>query len=458
MTDNLPMNPIPTGPVPTDPMVPTKGPALELLQRFSTMHPRAWDLGLERLQRLLKDLGDPHLKLPPVIHVAGTNGKGSSIAFLRAILEADSKAAHVYSSPHLVRFNERIRIGEASGGTFVSDAELTEALLHCERVNAGQSITFFEATTAVAMHLFARHPADATLLEVGLGGRLDATNVVETPHLCAITPISMDHMGFLGDTIEKIAAEKAGILKRGVTAVIGGQDPKALEVIEAAAKRVGAPLVVHGQDYMAYEEHGRLVYQDDFGLLDLPLPKLTGRHQIANAGLAIACLRHSKLDVGDSAYDAAMSNVTWPARLQKLSGSLASLAPTCDVWLDGGHNAGGGQALAEAMADLEDRVPRPLYLISGMLQSKDASAFFEPFNGLARQVVAIPIPGHEKSYDTVGLAASASEGGTFASVSPNLEQALQEIEMGAGEPARILICGSLYLAGYALEADGYEPQ
>lgn len=426
---------------------------LGLLHRFTTLHPRAWDLGLERLARLLKDLGDPHLQLPPIVHVAGTNGKGSTMAFVRAMLEGDGKTVHAYTSPHLVRFNERIRIA----GTLVSDEDLTEALLHCESVNKGQPITFFEATTAVAMLLFSRTRADATLLEVGLGGRLDATNVVETPNVCVITPVSMDHMSFLGDSLEKIAGEKAGILKRNVPAVIGPQEPEALNVIRAVAARVGAPLIVHGQDYMAYEEHGRLVYQDEFGLLDLSLPRLVGRHQIQNAGLAIASLRHSSLDVSDSAYETAMGQVSWPGRLQKLAGNLAALAPSCDVWLDGGHNAGGGKALAEAMADLEDKVPCPLYLVSGLLRTKEATDFFRPFEGLARQVVAIPIPGHEKSLDTVSVAASAAEAGTFASISPSLEDALQEIEMAAGEPARILICGSLYLAGYSLEADGYLP-
>lgn len=426
---------------------------LSLLHRFTTLHPRAWDLGLERLTRLLGDLGNPQHQLPPVVHVAGTNGKGSTTAFVRAMLEGDGKAVHAYTSPHLVRFNERIRVA----GTLVSDEELTEALLHCESVNKGQAITFFEATTAVAMLLFARTPADATLLEVGLGGRLDATNVVDKPCVSVITPVSMDHMGFLGDTLEKIAGEKAGILKRGVPAVIGPQEPEALDVIRAVAERVGAPLIVHGQDYMAYEEHGRLVYQDEFGLLDLSLPRLAGRHQIQNAGLAIASLRHSSLDVSDGAYETAMGAVTWPGRLQKLTGTLAALAPSCDVWLDGGHNAGGGKVLAEAMADLEDKVPCPLYLVSGLLRTKEATDFFRPFEGLARQVVAIPIPGHENSLDTVSVAASAAEAGTFASVSPSLEDALQEIEMAAGEPARILICGSLYLAGYALKADGFLP-
>jgi dihydrofolate synthase/folylpolyglutamate synthase len=436
----------------------TTANVLELLERFTTLHPRAWDLGLERLIRLLRDLGNPHLRLPPVVHVAGTNGKGSTIAFMRAMLEADARSVHVYISPHLVRFNERIRIGAPGDGRLVSDEALVAALQHCERVNAGQPITFFEATTAAAMFLFAQNPADATLLEVGLGGRLDATNVVEEPHVCAITPISMDHMSFLGDTLEKIASEKAGILKRDVTAVIGPQEPAALEVIRAVAQRVGAPLVVHGQDYTAYEEHGRLVYQDAFGLMDLPLPRLGGRHQIDNAGLGIACMRHSAFDLPDQAIEAAMSTVTWPARLQKLSGHLAALAPSCDVWLDGGHNAGGGRVMAEAMADLEDRVPRPLYLVAGMLRTKDAAAFFTPFAGLARLVVAVPIPDHEKSIDTVSLASTAADAGTAASVASSVEDALRDIEATAGEPARILICGSLYLAGHVLKLDGAEPR
>ena len=427
--------------------------ALALLHRFSTLHPRAWDLGLERLDRLLADLGNPQDRLPPVFHVAGTNGKGSTVAFLRACLEAQGKRVHAYTSPHLVRFNERIRVA----GSLVSDEALIAALEHCEAVNGGQPITFFEATTAVALKLFADTPADATLLEVGLGGRLDATNVVDKPAMCAITPVSMDHMAFLGDTIEKIAAEKAGILKRDVPCVVAPQDPRALEVIRSVARRVGAPLIESGQDFMAYEEHGRLVYQDAFGLMDLPLPRLAGRHQITNAGAALACLRHSDLSGTDSSHAAAMNQVFWPARLQKLTGTLAALAPSCDVWLDGGHNAGGGQALAEAMADIEDRVPRPLYLVSGLLRTKEAVDFFRPFEGLARQVVAVPIPGHDKSLDTVSVAASASEAGTFASVSPGLEEALAEIEKTAGEPARILICGSLYLAGHALELDGFTP-
>jgi dihydrofolate synthase / folylpolyglutamate synthase len=452
-----PPKPEPSGPASPDALH-GNAAIMALLERFTTLHPRAWDLRLERLARLLGDLGNPHHRLPPVVHVAGTNGKGSTVAFMRAMLEAEGKAAHVYTSPHLVRFNERIRLGQADGGRLVSDSVLRAALLHCEAVNAGQPITFFEATTAVALHLFASNPADATLLEVGLGGRLDATNVVEKPHVCAITPVSMDHMAFLGDTLAKIAAEKAGILKRQVPCVVALQEPEALDVIRAVASRVGAPLIVHGQDYMAYEEHGRLVYQDDFGLLDLPLPRLAGRHQITNAGTALACLRHGDLNVSDDAYARAMGHVTWPARMQKLTGRLAALVPQCDVWLDGGHNAGGGQALAEAMADLEDRLPRPLFLISGILRTKEASDFFAPFQGLARQVIAVPIPGHDKAMDPVSIAACAAETGTQASIAPGVEAALAEVLESARGPARILICGSLYLAGHVLEADGYVPQ
>ncbi|MEM1287529.1 MAG: folylpolyglutamate synthase/dihydrofolate synthase family protein [Pseudomonadota bacterium] len=427
------------------------GGALALLKQFSTLHPRAWDLGLERLERLLGELGHPERRLPSVFHIAGTNGKGSTVAFLRSCLEASARSVHAYTSPHLVRFNERIRVA----GNLVSDADLLEALRHCETVNGAKPITFFEATTAVALWLFSKNAADATLLEVGLGGRLDATNVVQSPVMSAITPVSMDHMGFLGDTIEKIAAEKAGILKPGVPCVVANQRPEALEVIRAVAHRVGAPLIEQGQDYMVYEEHGRLVYQDGFGLLDLPLPRMHGRHQLENAGTAIACLRHTDFAVSDSEFAQGVQTAFWPARLQKLGGDLASLAPSCDVWVDGGHNAGGGQALAEAMADLEDRVPRPLYLVSGLMRTKSAVDFFRPFEGLARQVIGVPIPDQENALDPVTVAESASEAGTMGSISPSIEDALSEIESSAGEPARILICGSLYLAGSALSADGF---
>ena len=265
-------------------------PIDSIVARLTALHPKRIDLSLDRMQRLLAALGHPERKLPPVIHVAGTNGKGSTIAFLRAILEAAGKRVHVYTSPHLVRFNERFRLGRCGEGQLVSDAELAAALEECERANAGAPITVFEITTAAAFLLFARHPADVLLLEVGLGGRLDATNVIEQPLATVITPISIDHVEFLGDTLEKIAAEKAGILKRGAPAIVAAQARDALAVIERQAARLDAPLRIAGEDWTATEERGRLVYQDDAGLLDLPAPKLYGRHQFENAGLAIATL------------------------------------------------------------------------------------------------------------------------------------------------------------------------
>ena len=294
-------------------------PIDSILARLTALHPKRIDLSLDRMQRLLAALDHPEKKLPPVIHVAGTNGKGSTVAFLRAILEAAGKRVHAYTSPHLVRFNERFRLGAAGEGKLVSDDELAAALEECERANAGAPITVFEITTAAGLLLFARHPADVLLLEVGLGGRLDATNVIDHPLATIITPISIDHIDFLGDTLEKIAAEKAGILKRGAPAIIAAQDRDALAVIERQAARLGAPLKIAGEDWTATEERGRLVYQDERGLLDLPAPKLYGRHQFENAGLAIAALRAIKqFKLPPAAYEAGMVKADWPARLQRL--------------------------------------------------------------------------------------------------------------------------------------------
>src|SRR5512139_1927801 len=345
-----------------------------IVARLMALHPKRIDLSLDRVQRLLAALGHPEKKLPPVIHVAGTNGKGSTIAFLRAILEAAGLRVHVYTSPHLVRFNERFRLGGRGEGKLVSDEELSATLEECERVNAGAPITVFEITTAVGLKLFARHPADVLLMEVGLGGRLDATNVIDTPLASIITRISLDHMDFLGDSLEKIATEKAGILKRGVPVIIAAQNRDVLSVIERQAARLAAPLKIAGEDWTATEERGRLVYQDEAGLLDLPPPKLYGRHQFENAGLAIAALRAiNQFGIPPAAFEAGMTKADWPARLQRLSqGRLVELAPPgSELWLDGGHNSDGGRAIAVALADLEERVSRPLVLIVGMLSSKD---------------------------------------------------------------------------------------
>ena len=433
-----------------------------IVARLTALHPKRIDLSLDRLQRLLAVLDHPEKKLPPVIHVAGTNGKGSTVAFLRAILEAAGQRVHAYTSPHLVRFNERFRIGGPGGSKLVSDEELVATMEECERANAGGRITVFEITTAVGLVLFARHPADVLLLEVGLGGRLDATNVVDNPVATIITRISIDHTDFLGDSLDKIAAEKAGILKRGVPAIIASQPRDALAVIERQAARLGVPLKVAGESWTATEERGRLVYQDETGLLDLPPPKLYGRHQFENAGLAIAALRAiKKFVVPPAAYDAGMVKAEWPARLHRLGqGRLVDLAPAgSELWLDGGHNPDGGRAIAAALADLEERVSRPLVLIVGMLASKDCEGFLSNFAGLARRMIAVPVPGVETGLSATTVADTARAIGLSATTRESLTEALVAArKLDLDPPPRILITGSLYLAGEVLRENGTLPQ
>jgi dihydrofolate synthase/folylpolyglutamate synthase len=427
--------------------------------RLLALHPKRIDLSLGRIQRMLAALGHPERRLPPVIHVAGTNGKGSTVAFARAILEAAGKRAHVYTSPNLVRLNERFRIARTGGGKFVEDDELADVLSECEAKNGDAPITVFEIETAAAFLLFTRHPADFLLLEVGLGGRLDATNVMDKPLASVITRVSLDHRDFLGDTIESIAAEKAGILKPGVPAVIASQTRQALAVIERQAARVKAPLSIAGENWTATEERGRLVYQDDDGLLDLPAPRLYGRHQFENAGTAIATLRVGGLKLPPAAFEQGMLRVDWPARMQRLSqGRLAPLLPAeSELWLDGGHNADGGRAIAAALADLEERVSRPLILIVGMLSTKDAEGFLRNFTGLARRVITVPIH-QDKALRPAALADIARGIGIPALTRDDVESALVTIGKLELAPApRVLITGSLYLAGEVLDANGTPP-
>ena len=437
-------------------------PIDSIVARLTALHPKRIDLSLDRVQRLLAALGSPERKLPPVIHVAGTNGKGSTIAFLRAILEAADKRVHVYTSPHLVRFNERFRLGEMGEGRLVSDEELATTLQECERVNAGAPITVFEITTAVGLLLFARHPADVLLMEVGLGGRLDATNVVDNPLATIVTRISVDHTDFLGPTLDKIAAEKAGIFKRGVPAIVAAQQRDALAVLERQAAKLRAPLKIAGEDWSATEERGRLVYQDEAGLLDLPAPKLYGRHQFENAGLAIAALRAlPQFKISPAAFEAGMVKADWPARLQRLGhGRLVELAPAgSELWLDGGHNPDGGRAIAAALADLEERVSRPLVLIVGMLASKDCEGFLRNFIGLARRLIAVPVPNAEKGLTAEAVADAARAIGLAATSRDNLDEALDAArKLDLDPPPRILITGSLYLAGEVLRENGTPPQ
>ena len=428
-----------------------------ILSRLLDLHPKKIDLSLERIERLLAALGHPEKRLPPVIHVAGTNGKGSTIAFLRAMFEAAGKAAHVYTSPHLVRFHERIRIGRPGGGKLVDDDRLSEALARCEKANAGAPITFFEITTAAAFLLFAEHPADVVLLEVGLGGRVDATNVVARPLATIVTPISVDHTEFLGPTLAAIAFEKAGIVKRDAPLICAPQPDEARAVLAREAARRGAPVWFAGEDFHAHEENGRLVYHDEAGLLDLPLPRLAGRHQIDNAATAIATLRRVAPHFHERAIERGLTQAQWPARLQRLTQGVFSLIGPSDaeIWLDGGHNEGGGRALAEAMAEMQDQASRPLVLVCGMLANKDSRGFLENFSGLASELLAVPLGADHAGRPPKELADAARALGLPAAPQPSLEAAFGALASRKWRVApRILICGSLYLAGEALARDG----
>ena len=414
-----------------------------VLQRMMTLHPKVIDLTLDRVHRLLSLLGQPERRLPPVIHIAGTNGKGSTQAMIRAGLEAADLQVHAYTSPHLARFHERIRLA----GQLISEPALTSLLDECVTANGPDDITFFEITTCAAFLAFSRSPADWTLLEVGLGGRLDATNVVDRPALTIITPVSIDHQQYLGDTLAEIAGEKAGILKRGVPCVVGPQMPDGLAVIEARAARLGAPLLVHGQHWHAFEDRGRLIFQDDNGLLDLPLPNLPGPHQIENAGAAIMALRH--LGVGDA--EAAVTKADWPARMQRLRhGPLVDAVPGVELWLDGGHNPAGGAAIAATLARLPKR---ETHLICGMLNTKDIAGYLRPLAAQATSLHAVSIPGEANTLPAEVTRDAALAAGMTATVAGSVAEALAAI--AATSPnARVLICGSLYLAGSVLRENG----
>ncbi|WP_170407639.1 bifunctional folylpolyglutamate synthase/dihydrofolate synthase [Ruegeria arenilitoris] len=415
------------------------------LDRMMALHPKIIDLTLDRVWRLLEALGNPQDKLPPVIHIAGTNGKGSTQAMIRAGLEGAGLTAHAYTSPHLARFHERIRLA----GKLISEPDLTAVLDECYTANGGENITYFEITTCAALLAFSRVPADYTLLEVGLGGRLDATNVIAKPAVTVITPISIDHEQFLGNTLAKIAAEKAGIIKRGVPCIVGPQPDEAMEVIEATAARLGAPLLAHGQHWHVHEEHGSLIYQDENGLRDLPLPNLLGAHQVQNAGAALAVLRH--LDLGDEAYEAAVTRAEWPARMQRLkTGPLVEQAPQAELWLDGGHNAAAGVALADVLAKLP---PRPTHLICGMLNTKDVTGYLSPLAQEAASLTAVSIPGETNTLSAEETAAAAKSVNLPATTASSVSQALDTI-IKANPQARVLICGSLYLAGNILRENG----
>lgn len=427
----------------------TAQPSDRVLERLSRLHPKLIDLSLGRIEHLLAALGNPHENLPPVIHVAGTNGKGSTIATLRACLEAGGCRVHAYTSPHLVRFHERIRLA----GRLIEEQALVELLEECERANGGAPITYFEITTAAAFLAFARTPADIVLLETGLGGRLDATNVIRRPAVTAITPISLDHQAFLGDTIAKIAAEKAGILKMGAPVVIGPQPPDAEAVIETRAGETGAPLLRWQREWCCDMAGNGMSFTGRHWRLDLPLPSLAGAHQIVNAGTAIACLEQLRdVRLPSDAIAQGLRQIEWPARLQRLTrGQLAAMMPPgWELWLDGGHNPGAGMILAEVIAGWRDR---PLYLIVGMLITKDAAGFLAPLAPYAEELAAVTIPGEENPLPAETIAVAARALGMTANAAPSVAAALgQFISEASG--GRVLICGSLHLAGTVLAEDG----
>lgn len=410
-----------------------------------SFHPKIIDLTMGRVERLLAALGHPEQALPPVIHLAGTNGKGSTQAMLRAGFEAGGALVHAYTSPHLARFHERIRLA----GELISEPALAALLDECVAANGGETITFFEITTCAAFLAFSRVKADWTLLEVGLGGRLDATNVVEKPALTIITPVSLDHQQYLGDTLPEIAGEKAGIIKRGVPCVVGPQEESGLAVIEAKAARMGAPLFVFGQHWQVWEERSRLIFQDENGLLDLPLPNLPGPHQVQNAGAAIAALRVLGRD--EAACEAAVTKAVWPARMQRLQvGPLVDSAPSVELWLDGGHNPAGGEAVAATLA----RMPlRETHLICGMLNTKDVRGYMRPLAPHVTKLYAVSIPNEINTLPAETSRDAAREVGIAAEAAGSVAEALASIA-ALNPQARVLICGSLYLAGQVLKENG----
>lgn len=419
------------------------------LGRLRLLHPKLIDLSLGRMHRLCAALDNPQRRLPPVVHVAGTNGKGSTVALLRAIAEAAGLRVHVFTSPHLVRFAERVRLA----GTLIAEDHLADVLERVERANGGEAITFFEITAAAAFQAFSEVEADLCLLEVGLGGSLDATNVLERPAVSVIAPVDHDHREFLGDSIAGIAGEKAGIIKRGAPVVVGRQSDEAFTVIEARARALGAPMQTMGVDFDAWRERDRMVVQLEDRLLDLPLPSLAGPHQIDNAALAaVAALRLREARIDEAAIAAGVATAVWPARMQRLTrgpfGEKAQAAGA-DLWLDGGHNPHAALALARTVGDMAARDGRPVALICGLLANKDVDGFFAAFAALKPRILAVPFEADAAS-PPERLAEAATRAGLRAEVRESALAALETVLAGGGPPPHIVVCGSLYLAGEVL--------
>ncbi len=425
-----------------------------VLERLNRLHPKIIDLELDRVSRLLSLIGHPEQHLPPAVHVAGTNGKGSVIAYLRAMLEHAGYRVHVYTSPHLVRFHERIRLT----GQLIAEPELIDLLSECERANGGDQITFFEITTAAAFLAFTRHPADILLLETGLGGRVDATNVIDRPLACVITTISMDHMQYLGDTISKIATEKAGIIKRGVPIVVGPQPAEAAEVLSKIARTRQAPAWRHNLEWDFVPTPTGFKYEEAGRVLDLPAPCLPGRHQIANAAIAIAATRFlTGFEIGPGEIKAGLAGAQWPARMQRLGhGPLFDLLPPgWELWLDGGHNEDAGNAIAGMLQDWRATDSKKTSLVFGMLNSKEPVAFLRPLSPFVDDLSAVSIPGDHASLSAEECVAFARDAGIAAKAFTGADAALRDIVERHGPlPRRVLICGSLYLAGTILAENG----
>ncbi|SNB67942.1 dihydrofolate synthase / folylpolyglutamate synthase [Arboricoccus pini] len=422
-----------------------------ILARLSSLHPKKIDLSLGRVSRLLEALGHPERHLPPIVHIAGTNGKGSTLAMLHAMIDAAGLRAHRYISPHLVRFNERIMLN----GQPIDEARLSDCLDRCERANADQPITFFEITTAAAFLAMAADSADLVLLETGLGGLYDATNVIDRPALSLLTPISMDHEAFLGDNISKIAISKAGILKPGCLGIVGPQPGSALDVIKAHAAEIGAPLLIHGRDWLARAEDDFLVVEDGDTTISLPRPALKGAHQIQNGGLAVMAARHlPSLIIDEHAIASGLRRVVWPARLQRLTqGPLVeSLGGMHDLWLDGGHNPAAGEVLAESLGALS--AGRPVHLVVGMLQTKDFANFLKPLVSRVASITTVPLPeepGAGHAAEELAAVVVAENG--QANIATSLEDATAGLARRLKRPSLVLICGALYLAGYVLRTN-----
>lgn len=429
-------------------------PLDHMLSRLEGLHPRKIDLSLDRIEILLRRLGDPHLALPPVIHIAGTNGKGSTAAFLRAMAEQAGLRVHVYTSPHLVRFNERIRLA----GALVTDDALIAALDRCMQALRGGPITFFEITTAAAFLLFAEYPADLLILETGLGGRFDATNVLDRPALTIITNIALDHREFLGDDLSSIAREKAGIMRAHVPVIFGPQPPEAELVLLEEATRLRAPFFGTGRDWTICPRPDGLLYSDDVRIALLPRPALVGRHQLDNAGLAAAAgLRLDSPKLPMHAIAAGIASAFWPARMQKLeTGPLGSLAAArgAELWLDGAHNPHAAAALGVTLMDLQAADPRALVLITGLLDTKDAAGFFSGLTGLAPKILTVSVPGSARAIPAEHLAVHAHRAGLVAQAFPDFATAVRAALAAESSPLRIVICGSLYLAGAVLAQEG----